>query len=173
MTEVKISDATLRKASAEGMDAFIAAVGGAITQAIGGQLTSDNIGELNADQITLLAWQYLHEEVMDGGFVQLIYNGYGAFIFRNPFGVAMREWGLDDLYHLIRQGKKLYDKHHEKIEVECSDEDFMAMFEQYPDFDELDDEFIEHEEEWTDAVAHYVDDHLTDFVTVTTDNDKQ
>lgn len=169
MIEVKIKDATLSQAATEGMDAFLKVFTDSISHAIGDKLTADNMAELNADQITLLAWSYLHEEVMDGGFLQLIYNGYGAFIFRNPFGVAMREWGLPELYHLIKKGRKLYDKYHEEIERERSDEDFMAMFEQYPEFDELDDEFIEFEEEWTDAVAHYVDEHISQFATIVND----
>ena len=43
---------------------------------------------------------------------------------------------------------------------------FMALFEQYPVFDDLDDEFVEEEEDITAAVAHYVDEHLSAFVVV-------
>lgn len=39
------------------------------------------MSELNADQMTLVAFKAMHDEVMDGGFVQLIYNGYGPFLF--------------------------------------------------------------------------------------------
>lgn len=84
MIEVKIKDNVLQKAASEGVDAFVKVFVNAILDAIGGQLTNDNIGDLNADQITLLAYHFLHEEVMDGGFVQLIHNGYGAFIYLNP-----------------------------------------------------------------------------------------
>ena len=70
--------------------------------------------QLTADQITLLAWSYLHQEVMEGGYIQLIYNGYGTFIFRNPFAVAMRNWGLRELYVHIRHAKKYYEKYHEE-----------------------------------------------------------
>jgi len=57
-------------------------------------------------------------------------------------------------------------KYHSKIEQEMSDEEFMALYEQLPDFEELDDEFITNEEEWTNMVAHYVDEHLTDFIEI-------
>ncbi|MBO7168376.1 MAG: DUF4375 domain-containing protein, partial [Bacteroidaceae bacterium] len=46
-------------------------------------------------------------------------------------------------------------------------EEFMALFEQYPEFDDLDDEFVEMEEEVTDIIAHYVDEQLEQFVAVT------
>ena len=42
----------------------------------------------------------------------------------------------------------------------------MALFEQYPEFDDLDDEFVEEEENITSAVAYYVDEHMTDFVEI-------
>jgi len=42
----------------------------------------------------------------------------------------------------------------------------MAMFEQYPEFEDLDDQFIENEEEWTDDIAHYIDDHLESFAKI-------
>ena len=40
------------------------------------------------------------------------------------------------------------------------------MFEQYSDFDDYDDEFVENEEAWTAAVAQYVDNNIDDFVII-------
>ena len=54
-------------------------------------ISADNMGELNSDQITLLGYLMLRDSVMDGGFVELIHNGLGEFIFFNPFGKAVRE----------------------------------------------------------------------------------
>ena len=42
----------------------------------------------------------------------------------------------------------------------------MAMFEQYPEFDELDDKFVENEEEWVAKIAYYVDEHIDRFAEV-------
>lgn len=169
MKEVIIHDAQLRTAAAEGMDAFVSVFVQAVSQSVGGQLTTGTMAQLSADQITLLAWSILHEEVMDGGYVQLIYNGYGAFIFRNPFAVAMRNWGLADLYTHVKRARKLYDKYHEQIEREMTDEEFMALFEQMPEFDEFDDDFVENEERWTAQIAQYLDDHLDDFARIDED----
>ena len=166
MTEVKINDDVLRRAAAEGMDAFVAAFVGAIKEAVGGQLTAENMGQLNADQITLLAWDVLHEEVMEGGFVQLIHNGNGPFIFKNPLAKALKLWGMRDLSKLIYEGHTLYVKYGEAIERDCTDEEFMALFEQYPEFDDLDDAFIEQEEVWTGQIARYIDEHVERFANV-------
>ena len=103
---------------------------------------------------------------MDGGFIQLIYNGYGSFFFRNPFARAVEGWGMDELASIIRKAHRVYDKNRVELEKERSDEDFMALFEQFPQFDEFDDSFVENEEEWTAMIAHYVDEHLDNFVHV-------
>ena len=166
MKQVTIQDATLQKAATEGMDAFVGAFVVAIKEAIGGELTADTLSELNSDQITLLAWDTLHQEVMDGGFVQLIHNGYGPFIFKNPFAKAVKLWGMRELSRLIYDAHSLYVKYHEQIECDCTDDEFMALFEQFPEFDDLDDEFVEREEEWTEQVAHYIDEHIEKFANV-------
>jgi len=161
-----VKDADLQQAAEEGMDAFLNVFVKATYDAIGGELTAETMQELNADQITLLAWSILHEEVMDGGFVQLIHNGYGPFIFKNPLAKALKLWDMKELSKLIYEAHTLWLKHREEIEKDCSDEEFMALFEQFPDFDDLDDQFVEHEEEWTEDIAHYVDDHLDRFAII-------
>ena len=166
MKQVIIQDAVLRQAAGEGMDAFVGCFVDAIREAIGGELTAENMQELNSDQITLLAWQTLHDEVMDGGFVQLIHNGYGPFIFKNPLAKALKLWGLRDLSKLIYDAHSLYVKYHEQIERDCTDEEFMALFEQFPEFDDLDDEFVVQEEAWTAQIAHYIDEHIERFASI-------
>lgn len=166
MIEVKIQDEILRKAAEAGMDEFMQAFVDAILNAIGGQLTQENLGELNSDQITLLAYSMMRDELMDGGFVQLIHNGLGRFIFVNPFDKALTQWGMIDLARIVKKGHKLYNKYHKQIEIECTDEEFMAMFEQMPEFDDLDDEFVANEERWTNEVACIIDDKIERFAEI-------
>ena len=166
MKTVTVKDQDLRQAAGEGMDAFVACFVKAIQEAIGGELTPDTMSQLNADQITLLAWQTLHEEVMDGGFVQLIHNGYGPFIFKNPFAKALKFWGMRPLSKLIYDAHTLYVKYGQQLERDCTDDEFMALFEQFPEFDDLDDTFVEKEEEWTEQIARYIDEHIDRFATV-------
>ena len=166
MKKVVIKNNTLEEKAQEGMDAFVQVFVDAINESIGGQLTAETMATLNADQITLLGYNILREEVMDGGFVQLIHNGYGPFFFKNPFGKMMREWGIDELATLINRARSLYNKFHKEIERECTDEEFMALFEQMPQFDDCDDLFVENEEQWTAAVAYYIDEHIDRFAEV-------
>lgn len=161
----KISDETLRQA-ATSMDTFVEVVVNAIKDSVGGELSADTMALLESDQITLWGYWLLREELMDGGFVQLIHNGYGPFIFLNPFAKAMRQWGLKDFSKLLYKGRELYEEKHELIEREMTDEEFMALYEQLPEFDDLDDEFLVEEENITEGIARYLDDHLTDFIEI-------
>ena len=149
------------------MDAFIHVFVEAIREAIGGELTEDTMQELNADQLTLLAWDTLHEEVMDGGFIQLIHNGYGPYIFKNPFAKALNKmWGMRELSKMLYEVHTLWLQNREEIERDCTDEEFMALFERFPQFDDYDDMFVENEEEYTSQVAHYIDEHIEKFATI-------
>lgn len=169
MKDVIVEHSTLSEAAEKGMDEFLKVITDGIYKAIGGELNADNMNELNSDQITLLAYIMLRDSVMDGGFVELIHNGYGAFIFRNPFDKAVRNWGLRDLYRLLNHCRKLFIEYHEALEKDCTQEEFDALYEQYPEFDDYDDAFVEGEEGFTSAVAHYVDDHLDNFCKIAKD----
>lgn len=167
MKQIIVKDSDLSQAALEGMDAFVQVFIDAIREAIGGEPTAETLGELNADQMTLLCWDTLHTEVMDGGFIQLIHNGYGPFIFKNPFAKALNKmWGMRDLSKMIYEVHTLWLENREALERDCTDDEFMALFEQYPQFDDYDDRFVETEEEWTEQIAHYIDDNLEKFATI-------
>ncbi len=166
MKEIHVKDADLQRAAEEGMDEFVKVFTDAILEAIGGELNAENMGELNADQITLLGYVMLRDEVMDGGFVQLIHNGLGGFIYLNPFDKAMRAWGIPELYRIINKSHAVYKRYCELIEQDCTDEEFQALYEQCPEFDDFDDAFVEGEEGFTSAVAHYVDENIEKFAII-------
>ncbi len=163
---IEVSDAALRRAAAEGADAFVQVFADAYRRAAGAGLTAATMPLLTGEQHTLLAYWIFRDELMEGGFCQLIQNGYGGYIFANPFAKAMRLWGLGDLSKLVYAAKKIYDTHREDLERERTDDEFMAMYEDYEAFDDLEDAFLEREEEFTARVAAYVDGHLELFAAV-------
>ena len=130
MIEVTVKDATLKEAVEKGMDDFLKVITDAIYEAIGGKLTADTMSEINSDQITLLAYVILRDTIMDGGFVELIHNGYGPFIYLNPFAKAVRNWGLRDLYKVISESHRLFGKYRAEIERDCTQEEFDAKKQQ-------------------------------------------
>lgn len=167
MKQIAIKDQQLSQAALEGIDAFLQVFIDAIRDAIGGEPTVETMGLLNADQMTLLCWDTLHQEVMDGGFIQLIHNGYGPFIFKNPFAKALNKmWGMHELSKMLYEVHSLWLEHRDALEQDCTDDEFMALFERFPQFDDYDDEFVENEEEWTRQIAHYVDNNIEKFCTI-------
>lgn len=161
-----IKETDIIAAAQAGMDDFVQLFYDRTMDTIGGELTAESMAKLSADQVTLVAYMILREEVMDGGFIQLIHNGYGPFIFLNPFAKAMRLWGAHDFSKLIYRGRKLYEEYGGELTRDCNEDEFMALFEQYPAFDDLDDEFVETEEDITELVARYIDEHIADFAQV-------
>lgn len=119
-----------------------------------GELTLETLSLLSPDQVTLLAYDILRSQLLEGGFIQLIQNGYGPFIFLNPFAKAMRLWGLKDFSKWLYDARELYENTHFQLEMETeSDDDFMALYEQFPEWDIFDDEFIEMEPEITALIC--------------------
>ncbi|MDD4760359.1 MAG: DMP19 family protein [Bacteroidaceae bacterium] len=127
-----------------------------IEKKIGENLTAETMSQLNGNELTLLAYHIFCREILEGGMVQLIYNGYGPFIFENPFAKAMRLWGLKDFSKFIYAARQLYEKSSEDFKKDRNDEEFMALYEQYPEMENMDDEFIEQEPQITAMISDYV-----------------
>ena len=73
---------------------------------------------------------------------------------------------MRDLSKMVYDAHSLYVKYHEQIERDCTDDEFMALFEQFPEFDDLDDTFVEMEEEWTEQIARYIDANIDKFASI-------
>ena len=166
MTEIKVSDADLRKGAEEGMDGFLKVFTDKYLEVTGGDINSETMPLLNGYQHSLLGYHFFREEVLEGGFVQLIQNGYGPYIFDNPFAKAMRLFGAKEFSKLVYDAKKIYDANREELEKDCTDDEFMAKYEQFEAFDDLEEKFMEMEEFVTATIAEYVDEHLNEFAEI-------
>ena len=164
--KVAVSDAALREGAEKGMDAFLQVFIDGYLKVTGGEINAETMPLLNGWQHTLLGYHFFRQEVSDGGFVQLVQNGYGPYIFDNPFAKAMRLMGAKDFSKLVYKAKEIYDANRKDLERECTEDEFMAMYERYEAFDDLEDAFIEKEEEITEQIARYVDGHLEDFARI-------
>jgi len=163
---IKINDKLLAVAAQKGMDEFLQVFIDAYLAEIGGSLNADNMSKLNGSQHTLLAWHFFSTEMRDGGFVQLIQNGYGGYIFQNPFAKAIKQFGAVDLGKLIYKAKEIYDPNKAELERETTEEEFNAMYVDFEVFDELEEQYFDMEEQQTALIAAYVDDHISDFAEI-------
>jgi len=125
---------------------------------IGGQLTNDNMNLLSLNEHCLLAYRYLRDEVMDGGFIQLIQNGYGPYVLLGPFPMLMKkEWGQKQFGQFLFDVAREYKAHRAELEADKSDEDFMAQYEQFEALNDYGDDYLDdYEETVTPAIVeHY------------------
>lgn len=144
---------------------FIEYVTDKYLDAVGGALTADNMDMLSADQHALLCYRYMLDEVMEGGFIQLVANGYAPYVLYGPFPYVVKtEWGMRDFSKLLYSAKSECRKHEEQIMADMSDDDFMALYEQLEDLNELGDDFLDdYQETVTPAVAKMVVDNIERF----------
>lgn len=164
--KIEVTDEALRKGAEEGMDGFLKVFIDRYLEVTGGEINSETMPLLNGHQHSLLGYHFFREEVNEGGFVQLIQNGYGPYIFDNPFAKAMRLFGAKNFSKLVYAAKEIYDANRKDLEKERNDEEFMAMYEQYEAFDDLEEQFMDMEELVTAQIAEYVDEHLDQFATI-------
>jgi len=165
---IQINDNELKTAAEKGMDEFLQVFIDAYLQVIGDELNEDTMKLLNGNQHTLLAWHFFTTEMRDGGFVQLIQNGYGGYIFGNPFAKAIKQFGAVELSKLIYKAKEIYDKNKVALERETTDEEFNALYVDFEVFDELEERYFDIEEEQTALMANYVDTNITFFAEIIT-----
>ena len=163
---IQISDKILAEAAEKGMDNFLKVFTDAYLNELGGDITAENMQKLNGYQHTLLAFRFFSDEVNEGGFVQLIQNGYGGYIFDNPTAKAFKMMGAAALSKIIYKAKEIYDKHWTELERETTEEEFMAMYEKFEQFDELEEKYMEIEEDQVCLLAQYVDENIDDFAEV-------
>ena len=163
---IQIKDSDLAQAAEQGMDEFLQVFIDAYLEAIEGKLSAENMSKLNGSQHSLLAWHFFSTEMREGGFVQLIQNGYGAYIFDNPFAKAMKQFGAVELGKLIYKAKDIYDPNKKELERETTEEEFNAMYVDFEVFDEMEEMYFEMEEQQTALIAAYVDEHIEDFAEI-------
>ena len=136
ITEKQIEDALLK----DDID-YINLFTDAYLAEVDNDLNENNMGILDGYQHALLAYRFLLEEVGHGGFVQLIQNGYGGYIFDNPTAKALKIFGAEKVAKVIYKAKEIFDANRSELERETTDEEFNAMYVDFEVFDDLDDHF--------------------------------
>jgi hypothetical protein len=81
--------------------------------------------------------------VFPGGFITLIQEGFGEYIFESEFGGCLKEWGFNHLASIIERANKIYQS--KKVELESQTHDYEVelseYYAQYPELGKLGEEF--------------------------------
>ena len=119
-----------------------------LIERIGGQLNESNMNMLSLNEHCLLAYRYLRDEVMEGGFIKMIQNGYGHYVLLGPFPMLLKkEWGMKQFGQFLFDVAREYKKHREELEADKSDEDFMAQYELFEILNDYGDDYLDDYEE--------------------------
>ena len=133
-------------------------------------LSSDPSGNIQesftTEQNILLAFDILDSQVMSGGFIQLIENGYGPYIFDTPLSDYLRSWGAVDIVALIDQAREIYHCKKAILEKEKTLEEFAKLYQQHPEFEPLEKEFTDNIAEAKRIIAGYITAHIDRFAVI-------
>ncbi|MGV8962473.1 MAG: DMP19 family protein [Candidatus Saccharimonadaceae bacterium] len=130
------------------------------------ELTAENMEKLNGYQHGLLAYRYFWEEVNFGGFVQLIQNGYGGYIFDNPTAKTFKLFGAEKAAKIVYKAKEIFDANRKELERETNDEEFNAMYVDFEAFEALEEHYFSVEKGQTAIIAKYVDENRSLFADI-------
>ncbi len=126
----------------------------------------DMAQNFNNSQHTLMAFNFLYGQVCNGGFLQLIQNGYGNYVFDSPFVEDIRIWGAEKIADIVEDAKVIYEKNREELEKEITIEEFSAMYKEFTEFEPLDDRFYEVMDIEIKKIKDWVENHLSDFAVI-------
>src|SRR5690554_7363333 len=104
---IQIAERKIMEAAEKGMDEFLKVFTDAYLETVGGDITAENMEKLNGYQHTLLALRFFSEEVNQGGFVQLIQNGYGGYIDRKSTRLNSSHVRISYAVFCLKKKKKI------------------------------------------------------------------
>ncbi|MDR2424392.1 MAG: DMP19 family protein [Prevotellaceae bacterium] len=123
-------------------------------------------GDFNEYQHTLLAYMYLDSQVCNGGFIQLINNGYGGYIFDTPFSGYLKSWGAEKTAQIVDKAKEIYIKYQEELEAEKEAEEFCGLYKKITDFEPLEEEYYKINDGETEKIKEYVENNIHNFAKI-------
>lgn len=133
-------------------------------------LSSDNTGlmqdEFTAEQNVLMAYNAFDTQVSNGGFIQLIENGFGSYIFDSPLSEHLSDWGLKKTANLIDQARTIYHAKKEILEREKSLEDFTKLYQEHREFEPIESEYYQISNSERELMKKYIESNVSDFARV-------
>ncbi|MNR15376.1 hypothetical protein D3C85_1319070 [compost metagenome] len=111
----------------------------------------------------LVAYNVLHDEILEGGFLGMILNGYGNYIFNDRFAAMLKKWGIVQLALNVENAKEVYRKNIMRLEKLILSPDISSLYCEFPEFNALDRDFLIMIEEETLKVKKFIQSNLNDF----------
>jgi hypothetical protein len=129
--------------------------------------------KLNISQQTFLTFYLIDGSMRIGdnrGFLQLIYDGYGEYVFEKPFAKIIKTWGAIKISEIVEKAKSLYEKHKDKVEDAKTDKELSYLCSEITDFEMLDDEYMTVSDEETEKIKEYIENNTNEFAIIDESN---
>lgn len=122
------------------------------------------VDELSEGQQLLISYDYVRMQVLQGGFIQFIQNGYIGILLPLPewlsrVGDAAMSKTIDDVLKVYVLNRELLDK-------ETTVEEFARLYDELQEFQILDDQFAQQNAETVHLIVTYAKANIGDFVKV-------
>lgn len=124
--------------------------------------TFDFLDDLSQGQQMILSFDYVRTQVLQGGFIQLIQNGYIRLLL--PMPAWFSRVGLDELAQTFDDVLKVYVMNIQDLDKETTVEEFAKLYEEFKEFEELDARFTNNYRPALKKLVEYAMAHLPDFV---------
>lgn len=112
--------------------------------------------EFNQYQHSLLAFNYLYGEVCNGGFIQLIQNGYGKYIFNDPFIESLKAFGAENTANVVEKASDIYIAKRDILEKETTLKEFSELYKEHPSFEQQESEFYLYADDDTQKIKEFI-----------------
>ena len=135
-------------------------------QIISSEPTQQVLNKFTNDQNTLLAFIIMDGQVCNGGFIQLIENKYGSYIFDSPLAEYLTNWGAMKTAKTIDDARLIYHQKKAILEKEKTLEEFAKLYQDHPDFEELESRYYSQINSEREIIKQYIQSNIVQFTVV-------
>ena len=129
--------------------------------------TGQVLNKFTNDQNALLAFVIMDGQVCNGGFIQLIENKYGSYIFDSPLGEYLNNWGAIKIAKILDEARLIYHQKKAILEKEKTLEEFAKLYQEHPDFEELESQYYIEVDSEKEIIKNHIQSNLSMFAMVT------
>ncbi len=158
----QIPEATWRQATSE-QDSLFDLVTQPIHEELYRRQDFGLMEQLTPGQQMLLAYDYIQNQVLQGGFLQLIQNKYISLLLPAIEGMeATIQFG--EMIKTLDDVLKVYVLNLDALERETTVEEFAGMYDEFKEFEILDNQFSQYHPEAIQKMNQYISEHPDQFV---------
>jgi hypothetical protein len=133
-------------------------------------IASDPSGQIQnqftTEQNVLIAFDVLDIQISNGGFIQLIENSYGPYIFDTPLSDHLRDWGAAQIATIIDQARIIYQDKKTILERPKTLEEFVKLYKDHPDFEVLENQYYSIIDSERAVIKNYIVQHIDSFARI-------